>query len=173
MLKALIKKQFAELASVYSFNKKKGQQRSKGGAVGIMILLAFCALSCGFAFFGMGMLFSSSFIPQGLDWLYFALMGAIAVCVSLIGEVFATYSMLYNAKDNELLLSMPIPAGKILLARMSTLYIMSVIFTAIFTNAGFMLGVMLLSFRLMVFGVMSATAPVLVDGWIPMTASCP
>jgi len=131
MLKALIKKQLAELASVYSFNKKKGQQRSKGGAVGIIILLAFCALSCGFAFFGMGMLFSSSFIPQGLGWLHFALMGAIAVCVSLIGEVFATYSMLYNAKDNELLLSMPIPGRTILLARMSTLYIMSVIFAAI------------------------------------------
>lgn len=131
MLKALIKKQFAELAAVYSFNKKKGQQRSKGGAVGLMILLAFGALSIAFAFFGMGMLFSSSFVPMGLDWLHFAMMGMIAVFVSLVGEVFATYSMLYNAKDNELLLSMPIPSRTILLSRMVTLYIMSVFFVAL------------------------------------------
>lgn len=131
MLKALLKKQFAELGSAYAFNKKTGKKRSRGGVVGLVILLAFGALSCSAAFFGMGMLFASNFIPTGLGWLHFAIMGAIAVCVSLIGEVFATYSMLYNAKDNELLLALPIPSRTILLARMSTLYVMSLIFTAI------------------------------------------
>ena len=131
MLKALLKKQFAELGSVYVVNKKTGKQRSKGGAVGIIILLIIAALSCGVAFFGMGMLLSSSYIPKGLDWLYFAMFSAIAVFVAMLGEVFGTYSMLYNAKDNELLLSMPIPPRSILLSRMSTLYLMSVMFTAI------------------------------------------
>ncbi len=131
MLKALLKKQFAELGSVYAFNKKKGQQRSRGGAIGIAILLIISAIACAFAFFGMGTLFAANFTEMGLDWLHFAMMGTIAVCVSLIGEIFATYSMLYNAKDNELLMSMPIPSRTILLSRMSTLYLMSVLFTAI------------------------------------------
>lgn len=131
MLKALLKKQFAELGSVYAINKKTGKQRSKGASIGVIIALIFGALSCGVAFFGMGMLLGGSYIPKGLDWLYFAMFGAIAVFVSLVGEVFATYSMLYNAKDNELLLSMPIPSRTILLSRMSTLYVMSLIFAAI------------------------------------------
>lgn len=131
MLKALIKKQFAELGAAYAFSKKTGKKRSKGGITGIAALLLFSAISIGFAFFGMGMLFASNFVPMGLDWLYFAMMGMIAVFVSIIGEVFGTYSMLYNAKDNDALLSMPIPPRIILLSRMTTLYIMSAGFVAL------------------------------------------
>lgn len=131
MLKALIKKEFAELGAAYQINKKTGKRRSKGGITGLIILFVFAGLSMGAAFFGMGMLFSEGFSEKGLDWLYFAMMGLIAVAFATIGEVFATYSALYKPKDNELLLAMPIPARTILLARMTTLYLMSVIFTAV------------------------------------------
>ena len=131
MLKALIKKQFAELGSLYFVNKKTGKPRSKKSTVLLIILFVFLAIVSSASFFGMGMLFSSAFIPLNLDWLYFAMMGGIALFVSLIGEVFGTYSMLYNAKDNDALLSMPIPPRYILLSRMSTLYILSVVFTVI------------------------------------------
>ena len=131
MLKALIKKEFAELGAAYQINKKTGQRRSKGGIAGIAILLIFAGLSMGAAFLGMGMLFADGFSGKGFDWLYFAMMGLIAVAFATIGEVFAAYSALYKPKDNELLLSMPIPSRTILLARMTTLYIMSLLFTAV------------------------------------------
>ena len=47
----------------------------------------------------------------GLGWLYFAMMGLIAVLLGAFGSVFTTYSTLYLAKDNDLLLSLPIPVS--------------------------------------------------------------
>ncbi len=131
MLKALIKKELSELAAAYFISKKTGKKHSWEGCLGLMLLLACAAVSMGFAFFGMGMLFSFGFAEQGLNWLYYAMMGMIAVFFALIGEAFAVYSMLYKPKDNDLILSMPIPPRYILLARMSTLYLMSVLFTAV------------------------------------------
>ena len=44
-----------------------------------------------------------------MGWLYFAIMGLMAILLGAFGSVFNTYSGLYLAKDNDLLLSMPIP----------------------------------------------------------------
>ena len=45
----------------------------------------------------------------GMGWLYFALMALLAMLLGAFGSVFNTYSGLYLSKDNDLLLSMPIP----------------------------------------------------------------
>ncbi len=131
MMRALFRKQFKELGTMFVQNRKKGKRRSKAGTAGLIVLFGFAFLSIGFAFFGMGMFFAMNFIPMGLDWLYFAMMGMIALFLGVIGEVFATYSTLYNAKDNDLLLSMPIPPGKILLARMTSVFALGLIFEAL------------------------------------------
>ena len=44
-----------------------------------------------------------------VSWLYFALMGGLGLCLGAFGSVFNTFSSLYLAKDNDLLLSLPIP----------------------------------------------------------------
>ncbi len=54
-------------------------------------------------------------LPLGYGWLYYALMGLLALAFGVFGSVFSTYAGLYQAKDNELLLSMPIPPRRILL----------------------------------------------------------
>ena len=41
----------------------------------------------------------------GLDWLYFDMMTLIALFLGVFGGVFNTYSSLYKAKDNDLMLS--------------------------------------------------------------------
>ena len=48
------------------------------------------------------------FVDAGFSWLYFAVMGLMAIAVGIIGSVFSTYSTLYLAKDNDMLLAMPI-----------------------------------------------------------------
>src|SRR5699024_12410328 len=53
----------------------------------------------------------------GLDWLYFALMGAGALLAGVMGGGFTAYGILYCARDNEQLLALPIPPGLILAAR--------------------------------------------------------
>lgn len=60
-----------------------------------------------------------------LEWLYFALMGILVITICFFGTVFSTQSQLYDAKDNELLLSMPIPTKYILASRMAMILLLS------------------------------------------------
>ena len=131
MLKALLKKQFLELNTYYFQDRKTGKLRSKGGIIGYIVLFLFIFASIGMAFLGVGDMLASAFLPLGLDWLYFAIMGLISVLLGAFGSVFNTYAGLYHAKDNELLLSMPIPPSVILLVRMSGVYAMSLLYSAI------------------------------------------
>lgn len=81
----------------------------------------------------MGTAFASIIAPyhaQGLDWLYFSMAGLMALSFSLIGSVFTTQSQLYSAKDNALLLSMPIDPKHILMSRMIPLFGFSLLFAA-------------------------------------------
>ena len=51
----------------------------------------------------------SPLVGLGMSWMYFLIMAAAAIALGLFGSVFNTYSSLYQAKDNDLLLSLPIP----------------------------------------------------------------
>ncbi len=64
----------------------------------------------------------------GLDWLYFTLFGMTSFFIMFICSVFATKTQLYDATDNELLLSMPVPPGAILASRMTMLLITNFLF---------------------------------------------
>ena len=131
MLKALLKKQFLELNTYYFQNKKTGKNRSKAGVVGFVILFVVLFLYLAFIFFMLARSLAASLIPMGYGWLYYALMGLIALALGVVGSVFNTYAGLYHAKDNELLLSMPIPPRLILLVRMLGVYGMGMLYTAI------------------------------------------
>lgn len=58
-------------------------------------------------------------------------MGLLALFMGVFGSVFNTYASLYQAKDNDLLLSMPIPSGKILLVRLSGVYAIGLMYEVI------------------------------------------
>ena len=131
MFKALLKKQFMELNTFYFLDKKSGKQRSHGGTVGMAALMAFVFLSVMVMFFGVSAALAAPLIEAGLEWLYFALMGMIAIALGTFGSAFNTYAGLYRAKDNELLLSMPIPPVKLLLVRMLGVYAMSFLYSAL------------------------------------------
>lgn len=131
MLKTLIKKQFLELNSFYFTNRKTGQKRSKGSAAGMIILFALVFLFLAAAFYGTASMLGDVLVPMGMGWLYFCMMGMIAIALGTFGSVFNTYAGLYHAKDNDLLLSMPIPPSKILFSRMTGVYGMSMLYSAI------------------------------------------
>ena len=131
MLKALLRKQFLELNTFYFQNRKTGKNRSKAGVVGFVILYIVLFIYLAFVFFMLAQALSSTLIPLGYGWLYYAMMGLIALALGVIGSVFTTYTGLYHAKDNELLLSMPIPPSRILLVRMLGVYAMGMLYTCI------------------------------------------
>ena len=130
MLKALLKKQLLEVNSFYFQNKKTGKRRSVIGIIGFALLFAFVIFSFGFMFYEVSAVLASAFLPLGLDWLYFAFMGLLAVFLGVFGSVFNTASGIYNAKDNDLLLSMPIQPSKILFVRLIGAYLMGLLFEA-------------------------------------------
>ena len=131
MMRALLAVRFrALLSSTIRQAKIKGKS-TKGTA----ILFAILFLYLGVVILGMmGAMFHSLAQPyhqQGLDWLYFAMAGLIALGFTVFGSVFSTQNQLYDAKDNDLLLSMPIKPWQILLSRMIPLLALDLLFSAL------------------------------------------
>ena len=131
MWKALLKKQFMELITFYFPKSKAGKKRSAGGIAGFIILFVFIFLSLGASFYGAADMMASAMLPQGMDWLYFALLGSLSVFLGIFGGVFSTYAGVYLAKDNDLLLSLPIPPRRILLVRMIAIYAAGLVYSAV------------------------------------------
>ena len=129
MLKALLKKQFLELNAFYFQDKKTGKARSKRGIILYALLFAFLFLVLCGVFFTMALGFAP-LLETDMSWLYFSLMGMVAIIFGTFGSVFSTYAGLYHARDNDMLLSMPIPPSKILLVRMLGVGIMGLLYEA-------------------------------------------
>lgn len=131
MTRALFRKQMMEVFSWLYKNRKSGKLRTAKGIAGYAA--AYLAL------FGiLGVVFGMAakalcgpLLSVGMGWLYWCLMGMIAVFLGVFGSVFNTYSSLYQAKDNDLLLSMPIPVPQILLVRLSGVYAMGLLYELI------------------------------------------
>ena len=130
MLGALIKKQFMELSTLFSF----GKRRSKGGAAGgfavTLGLYVLIAVSLGASMILFAWELSNELLGKGEDWKYFIMLDILGVLLATLVTMFSADLTLFRAKDNEALLSMPIPPGFILLARMLPLYVISLIFTS-------------------------------------------
>ena len=131
MLKTLIEKQFMECFRSYFVNPKTGKRRSKWGIFGMFVFFTAVMLFLAGMFFGLSFLLGDGLFAVGMEWLYFVLMGILSVLMGTFGSVFNTYSTLYLAKDNEILLAMPIPPAKILITRMSLVYGMSLMYSGI------------------------------------------
>ncbi|MBQ9029963.1 MAG: hypothetical protein IJ106_00740 [Parasporobacterium sp.] len=130
MLKALVRKQFLEIRNLYLTGRggKKKQLKSPKGMYFLLGFLAFIIMvSMFFASMGVG----DVLIPAGLDWMFFAVMCLIAFLLGIIGSVMSTAQALFRSRDNELLLSMPIPPAAIVFVRMISVYIMSLIYEGV------------------------------------------
>ena len=128
MTKTLLKKQMMEVFSWVYRNRKTGKNRSGSGLVGYVVLYLFVFGFLGCAFFATASMLCAPLVSVGYGWLFFALMGLISVALGVFGSVFSTYSSLYLAKDNDFLLSMPIPPGKILFVRLAGVYVMGLLY---------------------------------------------
>ncbi len=130
MLKALLRKQMAELFT-YFVAGKNGKTRSTGRTVGVILLVIFVFVSLAFVFAGMALSLCTVLCDAGLDWLYFTIMGGLSFILGVVGSIFTAYTGLFVAKDNEMLLSMPIKPKHIVFVRMLSLYIISFVFDAL------------------------------------------
>lgn len=146
MMKALLSVRFRALFAGMTAQMR----RKKKPSVGMLVLFAFLYLYVAVVICGMmGFLFYSLAEPYhaaGLDWLYFALSGLMGLGFAVFGSVFATQNQLYDAKDNDLLLSMPIKPSRILISRILPLLALNLLFAGIVMLPAFVVYAVVVSF---------------------------
>ena len=132
MVKILLKKQFTEIFRSYFYDAKKNKARSKAAIMGYIVLFVILMVGIlGGMFTFLSVSLCGALTAVGFDWLYFAIMGLLAIFLGAFGSVFNTYSGLYLAKDNDLLLSMPIPVGTIMISRLLGVYLMGLMYSGV------------------------------------------
>ena len=131
MIKILMKKQLKQLFSGFFVDRKTGKSKSKGAAVfGIVIYIALILGCMGSMFGSVAYSMCAQLCAVGLDWMYMAMMAMMSLAIGIFGSVFNTYASIYQAKDNDLMLSLPIPVRAILFSRLAGVYVMGAIFAA-------------------------------------------
>ena len=125
MLLKLIK---IRLHTLVNSQSGKGNKKRKTGLIYLFLCL-YVGIVFGFLFYSsFSTLFDGYCAGQGLDALYFAMSTSLSLMLGFIGSVMITQSQLFDAKDNELLLAMPIKPSVILMSRVLTLYLWSCFF---------------------------------------------
>ena len=132
MLSVLLKKQMTEIFRGYFYDAKKNKSRSKAGTAAYLVLFVGVMVGLlGGMFTFLSLSICGALTAAGMDWLYFALMVLLAVLLGVFGSVFNTYSCLYLSKDNDLLLSMPIPVNVIMASRLLSVYLMGLMYSLV------------------------------------------
>ena len=128
MFKALMKVKLASIFNWLGGGSKRGKKSGKGKLILYALLMVY---AIGVFCWLFGMVFSALAEPLytlGLAWLYFLMVLIMSFAMMVVFSVFTAKSQLYEAKDNDLLLSMPIPPSAILGSRMLLLLGLNLLF---------------------------------------------
>lgn len=148
MVGILLKKQLAEMYKSYFYDAKKGTLRSKGA-----VFLRFAGFAlliigvCGGLFGYLSYMLCEPLCALGLGWMYFVIMGLISIALGSFGSVFNTFAGLYLAKDNDLLLSMPIPVSAIMASRLLGVYLMGLMYSGMVSLGAVIVYLIVFGFR--------------------------
>ena len=132
MLKLLLKVRLLSWLAYLTGSGRSGAFNKKKAGKGRVILFAalyiyLIAVFVGM-FFAMFSMLAPAFYEMGFGWFYFCMFLMVAFALMFIFSVFTAKSQLFEARDNELLLSMPIPPSAVLGSRMASMLL---------TNLGF------------------------------------
>ncbi len=125
MIKYLVKNRLRSALGAI-IGKGKGGTVKKASHLKIVAFILLYAYIIGFFLFISGMAsfaFGASLIPSGASWMYFAIFMIASFSFVFILSIFETKSELFECKDNELLLSMPIKPRDIVISRISVVLI--------------------------------------------------
>ena len=131
MLKLLIKTRLLALLDSLSQmgNRGKNKKKSLVSVALLTLLLGLVILvSVGFMFWGYCELFANML---GAPWAFWVLAIVYAALLCIIGSIFTVKTQIFESKDNELLLSMPIPQRYVFISRMLVLLIVNMAFETV------------------------------------------
>jgi len=175
MLKTLIKIRLQGIL----LRQLKSSKKEKGNGIGKIILMVLLFGYVAVVFGTMFCMFFHELIEplhmMGIDWLYFAVMALMAIMLCFIGSVFLAHHEIYEAKDNDLLLSMPIKNRDILLSRVFSILILNYIYELLVAGPAFGVYIVMVgmnAIQVIMFMVVILTLPLFVlslsclFGWI-------
>lgn len=131
MIRALFHKQMLEIFDVMFRHGRGQRERSYFGTIASVAVLVFVLYILGRFLYNVADLTCELFVSDETGWSYFAVVGILATVLGVLSSVFTVHSTVYQAKDNELLLSMPIRPGMILLMRLFSSYVICFVFEAV------------------------------------------
>ncbi|MBQ1390037.1 MAG: hypothetical protein IIY78_10525 [Clostridia bacterium] len=120
-----------DISSMISFMRGRNS-KDQSITVGTAIILGIIIIAFAFMMifsFGMASVIGYQMYAKGCSWLFYPMAFLVSGTFALMGTVFAAQSYLYDAKDNDLLLSMPIKPSSVLLSRMMALYLLNFLYT--------------------------------------------
>ena len=130
MLKTLVRARLSALGAMMLRSQSR-RGSSKGGKILFIILFLYLGGVLTFSVGAMSVMIGKALIPMELGWLFLAVIGMMAVSFCFIGTVFLAQSQLYQSRDNELLLSMPVPSRVIVFSRLLAMLTLNYIYTAV------------------------------------------
>lgn len=140
MLKLLLKKQIAEFFRNFFYDFKNNKNKSKVQIIRSVVLFAILMLFVAGTFAVVESQICKPFSDFDMMWMYFLLLSALGLFMGIFGSVFNTYSGLYLSKDNDLLISMPIPIKYIVGSRIYGVYLMGLMYSGLVTVPTVLIG---------------------------------
>ena len=143
------------------------------------VLIALLAIYViGALMFMFGLMFdgvAKIFFAGGIEWFYFTMVAIMSFALCFIGSIFITQNLIFSAKDNEMLMALPIKPSYILMSRIATLLVFDFAFQVmvfvpalvvwIMNGSVTAVGVILFALSSILLPLLSATFACLV-GWI-------
>jgi len=135
MLRILIKSRLDALLYAYFHprNRKNGAAGS-GKVSGTSRIIGMCFLFA-YVFWALMRMFYEVFLimcrplaENGTSWFYFAFGGVMAFGFGVVCSLLIVHKQLYDARDNDLLLSMPVKPRDILVSRLVMLWVQTFVF---------------------------------------------
>ncbi len=126
----LLKKQLYEINRSLFVDQKTNKRRSAGMIIFFVAMMAVIPIFFAALFLALALMICEPLAAAGLGWFYFTIMSGAAILLGVFGSVFNTYASTYLAKDNDLLLSLPIPVKDVLIARLLGVLAMSFYYSA-------------------------------------------
>ena len=127
MLKVLLRSRMEALLNVLTGAGRTKKAQSKGKLVGFATLMLLSLFSLGTLFARIFEVLAAPLNALGLGWLYFGMAAVMSFGLMIVGNAILAKHQLFEARDNDLLLSMPIRPIDILLSRLFLLYVVAVV----------------------------------------------
>jgi len=112
--------------------KKSGKPRGKGALIGLIAVYAILGIALSMFSFSIALILAPAVIELNMEWMYFTMFNILSFSIIFVLSIFETKSELFECKDNELLLSMPIKPGNIVISRIFTILILNYLEGAVF-----------------------------------------